>query len=74
MNHNFRCDGCSHNWYSAPGGCLGNPAPHSRCLLFRINVPAVVEKIKGCDGTTQKVWVRSDVPPDCPTFLARSKQ
>jgi (p)ppGpp synthase/HD superfamily hydrolase len=30
-----------HNWYSAPGGCLGKPYPHSRCRHFQQDIPAV---------------------------------
>ncbi|MBS3951791.1 MAG: bifunctional (p)ppGpp synthetase/guanosine-3',5'-bis(diphosphate) 3'-pyrophosphohydrolase [Methylomicrobium sp.] len=30
-----------HNWYSAPSGCLGKPYPHSRCLHFQQDIPAV---------------------------------
>lgn len=63
-----RCSGCKHNWYSAPGGCIGKPYPHSRCLFFKADIPAVVEKVTGCDGTKSAKWIESLVPDGCPTF------
>lgn len=63
-----RCDGCNHNWYSAPGGCTGKPFPHSRCLHFNSDIPCIVEKRVGCDGTVSKQWVASAIPADCPTY------
>lgn len=70
-----RCDGCKHNLYSAPNGQLGFPGgdpmllePHSRCLLLNVYIPMVIEKKKGCDGTTSAVWVRSEKPIGCPSM------
>ena len=71
------CMGCKHNWYSAPGGqkSLAHPGtdpilakPHSRCLYFAAYIPMVVEKLKGCDGTYSEKWIRSEIPPGCPSF------
>jgi hypothetical protein len=62
------CVACKHNWYSAPGGCMSKPYPHSRCLFFQEDIPAVVEKPVGCDGTKSPKWTRSEVPVGCPTF------
>lgn len=62
------CAGCKHNWYSAPGGTAHVKTPHSRCLHFAANIPAVIEKKRGCDGKLSPEWVDSIKPPDCPTF------
>lgn len=69
MSKLSRCDGCKHNWYSAPGGCAGKPYPHSRCLLFALDVPAVIERKVGCDGTKSPHWVRSEFPAGCPNAV-----
>lgn len=66
---NAKCDGCRHNWYSAPGGQEWNRAPHSRCLLFKADIPMAIEKLRGCDGRLTPQWVRSEIPKDCPTYL-----
>lgn len=75
MSQNQRCDGCKHNWYSADNGQQGYPGcdpillqPHSRCLHFAAYIPMVIERKKGCDGTYSNQWVRSEIPPGCPTF------
>jgi len=62
------CAGCKHNWYSAIGGTDYKKSPHSRCLHFQSDIPIIVERKKGCDGTFSNEWVRSETPPDCPTF------
>jgi len=67
------CAGCKHNWYSAPGGCLGKPFPHSRCLFFKEDIPAVVKKLAGCGGSKSPRWIRSEVPAGCPTFSESQK-
>ena len=52
-----RCDGCKHNWYSAPGGQAGKPDPHSRCLDLQADIPMVL----GDKG----VWLASAKPAHC---------
>lgn len=76
-----RCDGCHHNWYSAPSGQQGYPGcdpilttPHSRCTYLKAYIPIVIEKIRGCDGTSSNVWVRSEMPDDCPVYGAAAKE
>ena len=64
------CAGCKHNWYSAPAGTDYIKEPHSRCLHFAANIPAVIERKPGCDGKLSNEWVGSIKPPDCPTFPA----
>lgn len=75
MSAGKKCDGCNHNYYSAPGGQQGYPGcdpiytePHTRCLYFKAYIPMLIEKKKGCDGTMSAEWVRSEIPPGCPTF------
>jgi hypothetical protein len=53
------CHGCTHNWYSAPGGQAHNREPHSRCLFFARDIPMLVERDR---------WYGSTIPPACPTF------
>ncbi len=53
------CEGCTHNWYSAPGGQAWDRTPHSRCLYLKANIPMVVDK----HGS----WRSSAIPAGCPT-------
>jgi len=74
MNSVPICVACKRNWYSAPGGCLGKPYPHSKCPHFQEDILSVVEKRVGCDGTKSPRWIRSEVPADCPKFSGSQKQ
>lgn len=40
----------------------------SRGLGGVVHIPMVIERKKGCDGTYSNQWVRSEIPPGCPTF------
>lgn len=63
-----RCDGCAHNYYSAPGHkLLDKPYPHSRCILLNADVPMVIEMKRGCDRRLSPDWIASVIPPGCPT-------
>jgi hypothetical protein len=53
------CQGCTHNWYSAPGGQAHNREPHSRCLHFARDIPMLMDRER---------WYGSAIPPGCPTF------
>jgi len=56
-----KCDGCPENHYSATFGLKGgNEKPHSRCTHFNADIPMVVN--------SRKEWVRSEIPPGCPTY------
>lgn len=79
MSGREKCAGCKHLLYSAPGGQQGYPGcdpiltrPHSRCLYLKAYIPIVIEKKKGCDGTTSNEWVRSEIPLGCPTFFQKA--
>jgi len=56
-----RCDGCKHNWYSAPGGQVGKPQPHSRCLALQLDIPMVLD--------ARGNWLYSMKPENCPERL-----
>jgi hypothetical protein len=60
---NFRCDGCKNNIYSAPGGCVGKPYPHSLCKVLG-DIEMIVDK-----GS----WAGSLPPQDCPTIMQLKK-
>lgn len=62
----IRCDGCTGNVYSAPGGQALKRWPHSRCSWLDRDIPMIL----GDHGR----WIASDVPLDCPRHPSASKE